>query len=78
MSLPPICIREPRDAEDFTEESVRWIAMNPFYAGIGRTDGHRYVTDEEWVRAQMLIQAEIGLEAWLTNLLYLLRQSLRP
>ncbi len=57
----------------FTEDSLRRIIINPFYAitvASQMTEGHDPLLDEaEWVRENASLMGEMGSEQWLRHLL---------
>jgi hypothetical protein len=58
---------------DWIEQDIREILSNPIYTGIGPFP--QIVDDETWVRAGAKVIAEIGAEAYQTQLLKSVRAS---
>lgn len=65
----------PLDENDtrFTVESIRAMLCNPIYTGI--MPYSRIISDEEWVAAAARSIREDGVEQFLVNMLYVLRES---
>ena len=67
----------------FTEDSLRRIIINPFYAitvAPQLTEEHKPAMDEtEWVRTNATLIGEMGAASWLRQLLDMLdKQGRRP
>jgi len=75
--LPPLphrTVKYVSDPDKMSEDTVRGMISNPIYAGIPPYE--RMVSDEVWVRsAAQLIEKE-GVEQFLVNMLYMLRNSM--
>lgn len=61
------------DPPAVTEENLRGVLCNPLYAGIGPYPA--IVDDETWIHGAALLIRDEGLEQFLVNMLYVLRQS---
>jgi hypothetical protein len=76
LSKPNAVVKYDSDFSNVTETEIRGIIANPIYAGVGPYPA--MVTDEEWVKAAVKAIQEDGAEQFFVNLLFVLRESLKP
>ncbi|MEW6743486.1 MAG: hypothetical protein AB1486_12085 [Planctomycetota bacterium] len=69
-----VVARSGTPMHELTPEAVKGMLVNPIYAGIGPFPP--LVDDETWVRAAARLIEEEGVEQFLVNLLYVLRECL--
>jgi len=74
LPKPNVDLTASEDGE-MTAEKVRAMFCNPLYTGIS-ANFPKLVDDEVWIRAAAQSVQEHGLEQWLVNMLYVLRESL--
>ena len=63
----------PPDDGEITNELIEGIMCNPIYAGIGPYPP--LVTEAQWMTAAKRYAEEHGLEQFLVNVIFVLRQS---
>ena len=67
----------PGEVRDVTEDDVRRILLNPFYAieiaPILAEPHDTTVSEDQWIAANAKLIQEIGAEAWLRELLTVLK-----
>jgi hypothetical protein len=76
LPQPTAVVKHGADFRNVTEAEIRGIIANPIYAGLGPYPA--MITDEEWVKAAVKLIEEDGLEQFLVNMLFVLRESLKP
>ena len=75
LPVPNVSYRRLGSLRDMDEKTLRGMICNPVYAGIASFP--KVVDDEIWVKAAAQLIAEEGVEQFLVNMLYVLRQSLQ-
>jgi len=75
LPSPNVSYRRPGPLRNMDEKTLRGMICNPIYTGIAPFP--KLVDDEAWVKAAAQFIAEEGVEQFLVNMLYMLRQSLR-
>ena len=76
LPKPNAVVKYDQDFNNLTLEEIRGIITNPIYAGLGPYPA--MITDEEWVKAAVTAIKDEGAEQFFVNLLFVLRESLRP
>jgi hypothetical protein len=69
-----VVARAGTSAQQLSPEAVRGILVNPIYTGVGPFP--RLVEDAAWVRASAKLIEDEGVEQFLVNLLFVLRECL--
>ena len=72
--LPRRTVKYVTDPNQMTEAEIRGVVCNPVYTGIPPYP--RMVTDEVWIKTAMQMIQEEGVEQFLVNMLYMLRNSM--
>jgi hypothetical protein len=76
LPKPNAVVKYGADFSNITEAEIRGIIANPIYAGLGPYPAT--ITDEQWVMAAVKAIQEDGSEQFLVNMLFVLRESLKP
>jgi len=75
LPAPNVSYLRPDSFHNIDEKALRGMICNPIYAGIASFP--KMVDDEAWIKAASQFIAEEGVEQFLVNMLYVLRQSLQ-
>lgn len=76
--IPPVTVRRPVLDEPLDDTQVRWLCTNPVFAGIWQEFYPGLVSEEIWIEANAAAIRQEGAQQWLTNLLAILREEMRP
>jgi hypothetical protein len=76
LPKPNAVVKHDTDFRNLTEAEIRGMIANPIYAGVGPYPA--MVTDEKWVSTAVKAIKEDGPEQFLANVLFVLRESLKP
>ncbi len=71
--LPSVNVDFARSGDEIDVAKMRSLMCNPIYAGIGPFP--KLIDDELWVRAASQMIKKEGVEQFLVNMLYVLRES---
>ena len=74
LPKPNVQFRASGETGEFIPAEVRGMVCNPVYAGMGPYPA--LIPDEQWVAAATVAIENEGVEQFLVNMLYMLRQTL--